>query len=307
MEINNFSISAYYSDKITFEIHFMHDRTTHPKEKRNSRSNSYRCHKLLVKTAFAAITRIAMRPLLNTMPDVCAGCAGDQIQSKSSTDEKMRNCLLCNPNLYKPTEILRYGNFHIVTDYYPLGAPHFLISHIDHYGAVGELSVDDANELKAIQELLLSIVADYAGAAESYEHGQAGSCNPSHVGESTPSQHCHHMHLHVLSGHYCLESEIDDFLDPVTITSFAEILDIYGRFGPYIYYRNSQNQSFVYPKLNREVPPHLMRTIIARKQGLEFTAEWGTSHEIFDHRKAISISILEELKQRLIVYNTNKK
>lgn len=88
MEINNFSISAYYSDKITLKILFPYDQTTILKENRNSRSNSYRCHKLLVKTAFAAITRIAMHPLLNTMPDVCAGGADDQIQSKSSTDEK---------------------------------------------------------------------------------------------------------------------------------------------------------------------------------------------------------------------------
>jgi len=185
-------------------------------------------------------------------------------------------CLFCCPN--PGMALHETANFHVLRDNFPIAPGHIMISSKQHFGSLGELDRSIILELENLKKKIESIFKQLFGSAIFYEHGRAGSCHAT----IDPNLQCEHFHLHCLPLSVCIHKNISTFTSKTfRINSLGEIVNLFEKWGEYLYFENNQNESIYYPVLQTKVPPHFLRTIICQVSSTPEKANWQT-HQVYE-------------------------
>ncbi|MCH9616935.1 MAG: hypothetical protein SP1CHLAM9_02340 [Chlamydiia bacterium] len=175
----------------------------------------------------------------------------------------MVDCIFCN--LDKSLIIEEGDAFRVILDPYPLCESHIMIVSKEHVGCTGELTKKQLIEMEYItKKIESSFMLDHGGFI-SYEHGRAGVCIAS---QEIP---CFHMHMHYLPLSLDINVELKDQYSHLPVTCLSDIQRYFHSKGEYLFFKNSLKAGF-FPVLNKSIPPHLLRTLIARKMNMPHLA-----------------------------------
>lgn len=186
---------------------------------------------------------------------------------------KLVSCPFCNRD--KKFIIKETANFYLTIDIFPLCNMHIMIASKEHFGCMGEVYKEFDAELQDLiqQTRLLLIKNDYADLTI-YEHGRAGSCTVLANGNK-----CHHFHLHFVPIKTDFYGFFDEKYKYKALTNYSEIYDNCAKYGDYILYRSNKEIRFYYVE-DKEVPPHLMRTLISNYINYPERANWEAYKDI---------------------------
>ena len=152
-------------------------------------------------------------------------------------------------------------------DTFPLAEGHVLFSSKKHYGCFGDLP---EKMKKEVENFLISL--SYKKII--YEHGRAGTCGVNFNA-------CEHFHINIVPS----EQEFDYQLDSIPINSLRDIDEYYHEYGEYLLL-SSPGYSLI--QTNKTIPPHFLRTLVAKHIGKEERANWGSINDLTLFTKSLA-------------------
>lgn len=184
---------------------------------------------------------------------------------------KQKGCIFCEE---KFKAILFYNeNFIVALDDFPLMEGHILIFSKGHFGCGGELPKAISIDLMNVKDKISSLLRDIYGKVSFYEHGRAGHC----VSFNPDERLCHHFHLHALPLTHDISDVLDNQFQRIDMPSYAMISDFFQKYGEYLFFENNNKNPMFYPVVN-QIPPHLLRTLVANALQAPERANWENLH-----------------------------
>lgn len=179
---------------------------------------------------------------------------------------EMAKCLFCGP---PQKEILTETEHMYVTfDVNPLREGHIDIHTKDHIGCSAEIDPELYEEFLSLKQWTAKLLSKIYGDVSFYEHGRAGHC-----GLTVDGVICHHFHMHALPLSIDISSEVSKSFRPILLENEKEIPELYQQYDQYLYFENSKGQKFFFP-VNKPLPSHYLRTVIANAIGKPERADW---------------------------------
>jgi len=186
---------------------------------------------------------------------------------------QFNRCVFCAPRA--DLVEAETDDFIVLREPYPL-VPHghrMIISR-EHYGCAGELEPALLPQLEALARRVIDDTVAAHGQASCYEHGRAGACH-AHDPQDPSAPVCHHFHLHVLPIELDIHGQLAQRLESWPVAGAEDILDLFYRYGDYLYFRNAQGEARFYTAIGGwTVPPHYMRSLISEGLGKPELADW---------------------------------
>lgn len=194
--------------------------------------------------------------------------------------KKLDRCMFCDAN--DPLMLHQTENFYFSIDLSPLLSGHLIICSKQHFFCAGEITANLFSELIKIKNEIRFYLKKIYGQVVFFEHGRAGHC----VMKGVEERLCQHFHLHALPAFKDISGELDKQFSSLTLNSYEEISDFYNRFGEYLYYEDNNGKMHFYP-VYREIPPHFLRTMIAKTHGFAERADWmkNSDYQLIEHTK----------------------
>lgn len=197
----------------------------------------------------------------------------EEIFAKANIDPRL--CLFCHPNegmILHETE-----NFLSLLCNFPASIGHIMISSKAHYGSMGELEGDWFRELAVLKNEITNWYQFQGKESLFYEHGRAGSC---HAVQEVGMQ-CEHFHLNVLAAPICIHDELAKIYGMgIQINKLEETRELFDEWGEYLFFENSKGKAVFYPVADKEVPSHLLRTLLCQKLNHPEKANWE-KHQVY--------------------------
>jgi len=178
-------------------------------------------------------------------------------------------CVFCEPSF----ELIlhRTEHFLLLLDPFALTPGHLLIASQAHYGCLGEVPREQQEEVGDLRRMAIAhLEAVFNKPVTRYEHGRAGHC----LMRNIATRSCHHYHEHLIPGHLALH---DSLLAQYKFLSFEqehEIGALYERYNEYLLVVEPGLDKRFYIARNREVAPHLLRTLSAEALGCPERKNW---------------------------------
>lgn len=222
------------------------------------------------------------------------------IFSRANVDPRI--CLFCHPN--EGMVLYQTKHFYVLRCNFPAYIGHLMISSREHYSCMGELESVWINEL----QVLLASISSWYKKKESpflyYEHGRAGMCH----GSKEVGTQCEHFHLNILAANVCVHDELMRIYgDGMKVNHINELLELYSDFGEYLFSLNFKNEGIFYPVINKEVPSHLLRTLICNKLNCPERADWSKHQayrEYVENYKFLE-TLSSELKKEDVIFRSS--
>lgn len=177
-----------------------------------------------------------------------------------------KECIFCIPPSKKI--LTQTEHFYITYDACALIDGHVEIHSKEHIGCAGEIDSAHYEEFILLKEWIGNLIKAQYGQVSFYEHGRAGHCSMTVDGVI-----CHHFHMHALPLRQDVSEEVSSFLKPIIIQHEDEIPVLYEQFDQYLYFENTKGTKFFYP-VDREIPSHYLRTVIAEAIDHPERADW---------------------------------
>ena len=191
----------------------------------------------------------------------------DTAQYELIRDGYQRGCVFCDP--HPATLWTSTANFGVCFDVAPLVAGHLIVFSKDHHGCAGELPPEHLDELSDVRNEVRDAIRATYGSVTSYEHGRAGHC----LTDGPEHRLCHHFHLHCVPGDNDVADELGPRFRRITLTDYQTITDVYPEYGNYLFLENDAGD-MSYFVVDREIERHLLRTLIANREGHPERADW---------------------------------
>jgi diadenosine tetraphosphate (Ap4A) HIT family hydrolase len=177
-------------------------------------------------------------------------------------------CVFCTVDprvaIWRGTEV------QVCFDASPLVPGHLILSTVRHVGCAGEVPRAYFDELVAARSVVAAALTARFGAVSFYEHGRAGHC----LADESDNRLCHHFHLHCVPLAVDISGELSRRFDEARLHAWPEIVDVYEEYGNYLYAAAGPDDVGRFWAADESVEPHLLRTLIAQRVGLESRADW---------------------------------
>lgn len=179
-------------------------------------------------------------------------------------------CLFCDP--LNESIISEDDDLRLLCDTFAIKPTHALLTTKKHYGCLGDLP---EHILKKIEVILDQFSDGYI----IYEHGRAGTCGVNF-------NSCEHFHINII------KSDIPpiDLQKCIEISKFNELIEHYQDYGEYLFWSWNGRKFIVNTQEN--IPPHYLRTLVAKSTGFEERSDWQESDSF-----AVFKENLSELKE----------
>lgn len=173
-------------------------------------------------------------------------------------------CVFCRSN---PRRVWEEDGLAVCSDPAPLRQGHLLIYTTEHYPSAADMDAQAAERLDALEADLGKRICAEFGDYVLFEHGRTGHCLRSRPGERL----CHHMHVHMIPGALDLRGYAG-IAQEIGISSWRDVLALGSDVDGYVVIGNAHEK--VVAPLTRSLPPHHLRTVIARANATPDLADW---------------------------------
>jgi diadenosine tetraphosphate (Ap4A) HIT family hydrolase len=194
-----------------------------------------------------------------------------------------QGCVFCAPD--EALILLTREHFGVVFDVSPLVPGHLIVHSHEHYSCAGEVERDYVAALDDLRREIKDLVRARFGTATLYEHGRAGHC----LSDGPEHRLCHHFHLHCIPGDHDVSDRLGERFEHLRLAGYDEITDLYEQYGDYLYLETDDGRMY-YFVVDRPIERHLMRTLIAERQGHRERADWrnyGDAHLLTEGMSAL--------------------
>lgn len=183
----------------------------------------------------------------------------------------MHNCIFCHHEEQLSKEVIfQTPNFYLLPNFTPIVEGDMMILSKSHYGCAGELDNSIREEFIGLRKLAKNLTYEIYGKVMSYEHGRAGHC----VQLQETSIPSHHFHMHILPAVVDIRESLRNLFREINLKCFSEIFHAYERNGNYLYYENNKNEKYFYPKDEKFVESHFLRSLICKELKTAELVDW---------------------------------
>ena len=104
-----------------------------------------------------------------------------------------------------------------------------------------------------------------------FEHGRAGHCG---ITYGLDLRVCHHFHLHILPADIDISKTINQKHEQKNMKLYSQIIDMYNKFGNYLFFENTKGDKYFYPASDDSLPTHYLATVVSDYLNTPERANW---------------------------------
>lgn len=184
-------------------------------------------------------------------------------------------CGFCVP--LEPLVLFTGQDFYIVLSLGQIVEGYLLICTKSHRSCCGDIPIEQIPEFIKLKNIVKEVFQKaYNKKPIFYEHGQTGVCMRHLI--DNMQNHCYHAHLHALPCEIdifgLIKEKIPRYIEVKDFRKLTEIRNKKLNGGAYLFYENSQEEKFIFPAENINLPRQFLRRCVATKIGQPHLFDW---------------------------------